>query len=71
MPLRWSAIETTEGSYYWDQVDSVLDWAEARGIMVTAGPVIDFSSAQMPDWLWLYERDLRSLENVVLKPPKS
>ena len=62
LPLRWSAIETTEGSYYWDQVDSVLDWAEARGIMVTAGPVIDFSSAQMPDWLWLYERDLRSLD---------
>jgi len=30
--------------------------------MVTAGPVIDFSSAQMPDWLWLYERDLRSLD---------
>ena len=28
---------------------------------MTGGPLVDFSAMQMPDWLWLYERDLTSL----------
>jgi hypothetical protein len=34
---------------------------------VTAGPLIDFSSAQLPDWLWLWERDLPSLATFMCK----
>src|SRR5262249_39525784 len=60
--LPWSRVEPTEGRHEWHHIDAILDWAESRGIAVTAGPVIDFSSALMPDWLWLYERDLRSLD---------
>jgi hypothetical protein len=28
---------------------------------VTAGPLIDFSSVQLPAWLWMYERDVAAL----------
>jgi hypothetical protein len=62
IPFTWSAIESSEGNYDWQQQDALLDWAESQGLPVIAGPVLDFSSAQMPDWLWLYERDLNSLE---------
>src|SRR5262249_11943543 len=41
--------------------DAVVDWAGRQGLTVTAGPLIDFSSAQLPAWLWLWERDLPSL----------
>jgi hypothetical protein len=61
LPLPWSQVERVEGEYRWQEADAVLDWAEQQGLAVTAGPVIDFSSAQMPDWLWLYERDTTSL----------
>ncbi len=61
IPFTWSAIEATEGNYNWQKQDAILDWAEAQGLAVTGGPLIDFSSAQMPDWLWLWERDLTSL----------
>jgi len=30
-------------------------------MQVTAGPLVDFSSAQLPAWLWLWERDPSSL----------
>jgi hypothetical protein len=30
---------------------------------VTAGPLIDFSSARLPDWLWAWEHDLARLAN--------
>jgi hypothetical protein len=61
IPFPWSTIEASEGSYQWQTQDALLDWAEDIGLPVTGGPLIDFSSVQMPDWLWLWERDLQSL----------
>jgi hypothetical protein len=57
----WNAIEATEGTYRFDAQEAVLNWAEARGLAVAGGPLVDFSAPQMPDWLWLWERDLDSL----------
>jgi hypothetical protein len=58
----WSTIEPDEGRYDWSQQDALLDWAVKQGLAVTGGPVVDFSATQLPDWLWLWERDLRSLD---------
>lgn len=61
IPFSWSAIEPTEGSYQWSAPETMLDWAEAQGLAVTGGPLVDFSAVRLPDWLWLWERDLGSL----------
>jgi hypothetical protein len=61
LPLAWSAIEPLESDYRWGPHDALLDWARARDMAVAAGPLIDFSKAGLPDWLWLWERDLPSL----------
>jgi hypothetical protein len=61
LPLAWSEIEPVESDYHWTNFDAVLDWARARDRTAAAGPLIDFSRAALPDWLWLWERDLHSL----------
>jgi hypothetical protein len=61
LPLSWHAVEAEEATYRWEQQDALLRWALGQGLEVTAGPLIDFSSAQLPAWLWLWERDLPSL----------
>jgi hypothetical protein len=61
IPLSWHAVEPCEGRFVWEPHDALLDWALAQGLAVSAGPLIDFSSARLPDWLWLWERDLSSL----------
>jgi len=61
LPFIWSLTEATEGTYCWQHVDALLDWAEQEGLAITGGPLVDFSSVQMPAWLWLWERDLTSL----------
>jgi len=61
LPLAWNEVEPAEASYRWEPYDALLDWARSQGLAVTAGPLIDFSSAQLPDWLWLWERDPSSL----------
>lgn len=61
VPFSWSAIEKEEGVYRWEETDALVDWAVRQSGEVAAGPLIDFSSAQLPAWLWLWERDLPSL----------
>lgn len=61
VPLSWHLVEADETVYNWAEYDRQLDWVEASGLDVTAGPLIDFSSAQLPAWLWLWERDLPSM----------
>jgi hypothetical protein len=61
VPLSWNTVEAVEGTYRWDAADAQVEWALAQGLTVVAGPLIDFSSAQLPAWLWLWERDLPSL----------
>ncbi len=60
LPIAWHTIESEETVYRWEEVDRMLAWAESTGLEVTAGPLIDFSSAQLPAWLWLWERDVPS-----------
>jgi hypothetical protein len=61
LPLSWSNVESEEGAYRWDASDALVEWAGRQELTITAGPLIDFSSAQLPAWLWLWERDLPSL----------
>jgi hypothetical protein len=61
VPINWRAIEPTESNYNWDAVDACVEWARAQNLTVVGGPIIDFSSHAMPDWLGLWDRDLPSL----------
>jgi hypothetical protein len=61
LPLSWCTVETEEATYRWDAADAMVEWAARQEMAVTAGPLIDFTSAQLPAWLWLWERDLPSL----------
>jgi hypothetical protein len=63
LPLTWKSVEPTESQYKWETVDAMLAWAAGKKLRVTAGPLIDFSHAGLPDWLWLWEGDLPSLSS--------
>lgn len=67
LPLSWHLIEPEERTFRWDQTDALLTWADNQGLEVTAGPLIDFSSSQLPIWLWLWERDVPNLANFMYK----
>jgi hypothetical protein len=67
VPMSWHIVESEEASYRWDEVDALVNWAVERGLNVTAGPLVDFSSAQLPAWLWLWESDLPSMATFMCK----
>jgi hypothetical protein len=61
VPLSWHLVETEETVYRWDRYDQLLNWAEDNELDVAAGPLIDFSSSQLPAWLWLWEHDVPAI----------
>ena len=67
LPLAWHLVEAEEATYNWQPHDAALTWAEANGLPVVAGPLIDFSSLQLPPWLWLWERDLPNMAGFMCK----
>jgi hypothetical protein len=67
IPMAWNLVETDESNFDWSSVDEALNWATTRNFQVSAGPLVDFSSANLPAWLWLWERDLPSLATFMCK----
>jgi hypothetical protein len=66
-PLSWNLVEAEEATYNWQPHDALLSWAESNGLPVAAGPLIDFTSPQLPAWLWLWERDLPNIAGFMSK----
>jgi hypothetical protein len=67
VPMSWNTIETEESNFDWSAIDATVKWAATNGITLSAGPLVDFSSANLPAWLWLWERDLPSLATFMCK----
>jgi Glycosyl hydrolase family 10 len=65
LPFAWSDIQPTEEAYQWQAHDDVLAWAQKNELPVAGGPVVDFTPARLPDWLWLWERDLPNLVSLL------
>jgi hypothetical protein len=61
LPFTWKEVEPAEASYCWEPYEALLKLALDRGLTVHGGPLIDFSASHLPDWLWLWERDLSSI----------
>lgn len=67
VPFSWGQIENEEATYRWEESDALVDWASKQQLEVSAGPLIDFSSAQLPAWLWVWERDLPAMASFMCK----
>ena len=57
----WSRIEPSEYGYDWLEFDRLVEWAEATGLPLTIGPLIDFADSNLPEWLEQWNDDLPSL----------
>lgn len=57
VPLVWRDLEVEEGQYDWEPVDRWMEWAARQGKPVVAGPLLDFSKASLPKWMYVWQHD--------------
>ncbi len=63
--VTWKQIAPAEGKYQWDIFDSLLAWGKSQGMAIEAGPLVDFRSGALPDWIWLWQGDGETISGLV------
>ncbi len=59
--FRWTDLEPSESQYDWSAVEKTLAAAEAAGLQVSGGPVIDLAPGMLPAWAAGWAGDLPTL----------
>jgi len=67
LPLPWYRIQEKQNTFNWGEFDRWLDLADDAGLPVTSASLIDFSSSQLPAWLWRWDRDPISLTDFMCR----
>lgn len=60
---RWKDLEPEDGTYSWDALDDLVDWATEKKLFVVGGPLLDLASDCFPDWIAPWKGDLVNLES--------
>lgn len=71
-PMRWSELEQEEGSNNFAHTDRWIEWAVRQAkLPVFAGPVLDLSEPALPEWLYIWENDYRTLRELAYEHLKT
>ena len=57
LPLTWRSACRADEEPDWSAADEAVAAARDRRLPIIAGPLIDFSRGELPDWLAVYEDD--------------
>jgi hypothetical protein len=58
---EWPFIEPAESQFRWSRLDPLVEWATARNLAISIGPIIDFSAGGIPQWLRAGQGDIPTL----------
>ena len=65
LPINWNEIEVEEGKYNWGPMDSWVTWASREGIPIILGPLLNFSKAALPKWMYVWQHDYSTCRDLV------
>jgi hypothetical protein len=65
VPIEWTRVEPTEGSYQWQALDDLVECCHRHRGVVRGGPLIDLSQGGLPGWLGPWGEDFLNLQSFV------
>lgn len=64
LPMNWKQLQPQEGSFHTEAVDEWVELLTKKRIPIIAGPLIDLSEGQVPEWMFIWEHDFDSLREM-------
>lgn len=58
---NWKRIEPHESQFNWSELDPLVHWADAVGLSISIGPLVDLDPGSIPDWLLSSSGDFPNL----------
>ncbi len=64
LPIRWKQIQPQEQSFDTAPVDEWLEVLGRKRLPIVAGPLIDLTDGEVPDWMYIWENDFDTLREL-------
>jgi len=64
VPIGWKQIEPKEQQQNFALLDECVNWLHRNQIAIKVGPLLSFSPATVPDWLYIWENDFEQLREM-------
>ena len=64
IPVSWTQIEPKEQEKDFAVLDECVNWLSRNRIAMKVGPLLNFSPASVPDWLYIWENDFEQVREM-------
>ncbi len=64
LPVRWKQIQPQEHTFDAGPVDEWADLLAKKRMPIIAGPLIDLTEGEVPDWMYIWEHDFDTLREL-------
>ena len=64
LPMPWKQLQPTEDSFVTEQLDEWVEALAAKRVLMIAGPLVDLSDDDVPDWLYIWEHDFETIRDL-------
>ncbi len=64
IPMPWGQMQPEEESFATEGVDAAVEFVGRAKLPTIAGPLVDLTGGQAPEWLYLYENDFEALRDL-------
>jgi hypothetical protein len=64
LPISWRQVEPEQQHKDFSLMDSCIQWLVKNRIAVKMGPLLSFSQASLPDWLYIWENDFEQIREL-------
>ncbi|HEY0007990.1 MAG TPA: endo-1,4-beta-xylanase, partial [Tepidisphaeraceae bacterium] len=64
LPMPWKLLQPTEDAFETELLDDWIEFFARKRMIVIAGPLIDLSEDQVPDWAYIWEHDFETLRDL-------
>ena len=71
VPVSWGKLQPEEDLFDTAACDSTIEFLHRNRLPTIAGPLIDLSEGQVPEWLFIYEHDFEALRDLAFEFVKS
>jgi hypothetical protein len=64
LPMSWKQLQPEEGSFHTESVDEWVEFLSKKRMPIIAGPMIDLTDGEVPEWMFIWEHDFDSLREM-------
>lgn len=64
LPMRWKQMQPQEQTFDAAAVDEWAELLARKRVPIIAGPVIDLTEGEVPDWMYIWEHDFDTLREL-------